>query len=147
MNFIIGPVTIDCSFPYDNVITTNGTIISSPNYPSSYEPNKDCEATIRFKNKILIKFLDFDLEGAQGISRCWDYLTIYDGPNKNYRQIGPRLCGRTIPKEVESTGSTMRILFHTDHRLQYNGFQIQILEFGKYFKNKARLAMLTFIEY
>ena len=129
MHLFIGLVTIDCDSPYDTEVTTPGTLIQSPNYPSSYEPEKDCRTTITFSKRILLRFLYFDIEED---SNCdYDYLIIYDGPDDSSSQIGTKLCGNTNPTEIESSGTTIHILFHTDSSEQRDGFQIQVLEFGK----------------
>ena len=119
---------MDCDSPYDTEFTTSDSIIQSQNYPSSYEPSKDCRTTIRFSNRILLRFLNFDIEDD---SNCdYDYLIIYDGPDDTSRQIGAKLCGNTKPTEIESSGNTMHIQFHTDASTQRTGFLIQILEIG-----------------
>ena len=128
MHLFIALVTIDCDLPYDAEVTTPGTLIQSPNYPSSYEPGKDCRTTITFSNRILLRFLYFDVEE---VADCdYDYLIIYDGPDDSSSQIGTKLCGNTNPTEIESSGTTIHILFHTDSSEQRDGFQIQVLEFG-----------------
>ena len=128
MYLFIGLVTIDCDSPYDTEVTTPGTLIQSPNYPSSYEPGKDCRTTITFSNRILLRFLYFDVEE---VADCdYDYLIIYDGPDDSSSQIETKLCGNTNPTEIESSGTTIHILFHTDSSEQRGGFQIQVLEFG-----------------
>ena len=121
---------MDCDSPYDTEVTTPGSIIQSPNYPSPYEPRKDCRTTIRFSNGILLRFLYFDVELD---SSCrGDYLIIYDGPDDTSSQIGTKLCGNTKPTEIESSGNTMHIQFHTDSNLQETGFVIQILDIGMF---------------
>ena len=128
MHLFIALVTIDCDLPYDADVTTPGTLIQSPNYPSSYEPGKDCRTTITFSTRILLRFLYFDVEE---VADCdYDYLIIYDGPDDSSSQIGTKLCGNTNPTEIESSGTTIHILFHTDSSEQRDGFQIQVLEFG-----------------
>ena len=128
MHLFIALVTIDCDLPYDADVTTPGTLIQSPNYPSSYEPGKDCRTTITFSNRILLRFLYFDVEE---VADCdYDYLIIYDGPDDSSSQIETKLCGNTNPTEIESSGTTIHILFHTDSSEQRDGFQIQVLEFG-----------------
>ena len=118
---------MDCDSPYDTEVTTSGSIIQSPNYPSSYEPRKDCRTTIRFSNRILLRFLNFDVEYHYSCSD--DYLIIYDGPDDTSSQIGAKLCGNTKPTEIKSSGNTMHIQFHTDgYRDGYTGFRIQILD-------------------
>ena len=119
---------MDCDSPYDTEFTTSGSIVQSPNYPSLYEPRKDCRTTIRFSNRILLRFLNFDVE--YGNSCMYDYLIIYDGPDDTTSQIGAKLCGNTKPTEIESSGNTMHIQFHTDSNLQETGFVIQILDIG-----------------
>ena len=124
---------MDCDSPYDTEVTTPGSIIQSPNYPSPYEPGQDCRTTIRFSNRILLRFLNFDVEDD---SSCdYDYLIIYDGPDDTTSQIGAKLCGNTKPTEIKSSGNTVHILFHTDGDAQFRGktggFQIQILEIGR----------------
>ena len=129
MHLFIALVTIDCDLPYDAEVTTPGSFIQSPNYPSSYEPGKDFRTTITFSTRILLRFLYFDVEE---VADCdYDYLIIYDGPDDSSSQIGTKLCGNTNPTEIESSGTTIHILFHTDSSEQRDGFQIQVLEFGK----------------
>ena len=129
MHLFIAVVTIDCDLPYDAEVTTPGTLIQSPNYPSSYEPGKDCRTKITFSTRILLRFLYFDVEE---VADCdYDYLIIYDGPDDSSSQIETKLCGNTNPTEIESSGTTIHILFHTDSSEQRDGFQIQVLEFGK----------------
>ena len=131
MHLFIALVTIDCDLPYDAEVTTPGTLIQSPNYPSSYEPGKDCRTTITFSNRILLRFLYFDVEEDLYCDK--DYLIIYDGPDdRNWSsQMITKLCGNTNPTEIESSGTTIHILFHTDSSEQRDGFRIQVLEFGK----------------
>ena len=131
MHLFIGLVTIDCDSPYDTEVTTPGSIIQSPNYPSSYEREKDCRTTIRFSNRVLLRFLNFDVEKHEDKICEYDYLIIYDGPDDSSTQIGTKLCGNTKPAEVESSGNTVHILFHTDDYTQKAGFRIQILEIGR----------------
>ena len=119
---------MDCDSPYDTEFTTSGSIVQSPNYPISYEPSKDCRTTIRFSNRILLRFLNFDVEYHYSCSD--DYLIIYDGPDDTSSQIGAKLCGNTKPREIKSFGNTMHIQFHTDRNTEATGFQIQILEIG-----------------
>ena len=118
-------------------ITTSGTLISTPNYPSEYKPNQDCKITIKFARRVRITFQDFDVSCcedvvSQGANDC-DIVQIFDGPDERSEQIGSDLCGPTNPPDVESTGSTMHLLFHTtDERYHYQGigFQIEVLEIG-----------------
>ena len=129
MHLFIGLVTIDCDSPYDTEDTTPGSIIQSPNYPNSYESGKDCRITIKFSTSIILRFWNFDVQSCNTSCDC-DYLIIYDGPDDTSSQIGTKLCGNTKPTEIESSGNTMHIQFHTDSNLQETGFVIQILDIG-----------------
>ena len=131
---------IGCDSRYDSEQVTPGTIIASPNYPWSYDLDKDCRTTINVdkKYRIHLKFLNFDIDDCGSWSCNCDYLLIYDGPNNRSRQIGPKFCGRKNPTNIESTGNVMHIWFHTENNwgktiggVQSTGFQIQILETGK----------------
>ena len=119
---------MDCESPYDTEVTTSGSIIQSPNYPSPYEPGKDCRTTIRFSNRILLRFLNFEVEYDTDCDK--DYFIIYEGPDDTSSQIGAKLCGNIKPTEIKSSGNTMHIQFHTDGDTEETGFQIQILEIG-----------------
>ena len=81
------------------------------------------------ENWVLANFLSFDLEDKDDCG--YDYLIIYDGPDDSSGQIGTKMCGSTKPTEIESSGNTMHILFHTDSGTEGTGFQIQILEISK----------------
>ena len=129
LHLITGLLTIDCASPYDAPVTTPGSVIQSPNYPSSYEPGKHCRITIKYSSSIILRFLNFDVQACNTSCDC-DYLIIYDGPDDSSSQIGARLCGKTIPTEMKSSGNTMQILFHTDGSVQDTGFRIEIIEFG-----------------
>ena len=120
---------MNCDSPFHTKVTVPGTIIRSPNYPSSYEPGKDCRTTIRFLNRVLLRFLSFDVEKHSSCN--YDYLIVYDGPDDSSSQIGTKLCGNTKPTEVESSGNTVHISFHTDGSVQKAGFRIVISEIGR----------------
>ena len=119
-------VMIDCSPPFDEVLTP-GTVITSPNYPNSYANNLDCEMTIRFSDsiKVLIEFdPTFEIEsGSYGCS--YDYLEAHDGPSSTDSPIGgSKICGRSAPAPIQSTGNSMKLIFHTDSSVTKIGFKI-----------------------
>ena len=63
INFITVKVDIDCDSPFDDEVTFPGTTIISPNYPTNYGVNKDCQMKIRFAEgqRVVIRFLDFEI--------------------------------------------------------------------------------------
>ena len=116
-----GNVSIDCDSPFDEV-STPGTRIVSPNHPGNYENDKDCQITIRFPERVRIKFEEFDIEFH---SSCeYDYIQVRDGDNANSSLIASKLCGTTIPDAIESSGQSMTLIFHTDESFNGGGFQI-----------------------
>ena len=122
-----GETAIDCSSPFDEV-TTPGTAVISPNHPGNYESNKVCQLTIRFSERVRIRFEAFNIESH---SSCrYDYLEVRDGESSSSNLIGSRLCGTTIPEAVESSGSSMTLIFHSDSSVERSGFRL-IAELGK----------------
>lgn len=126
-------VTIDCNSPFDEVLTP-GTVITSPNYPNSYANNLDCEMTIRFSEstKVLIEFdptfeIEYISHGCNGVycNGCsYDYLEVYDGPSTDSPLGGSRICGSSAPAPIQSTGNSMKLIFHTDSSETKTGFKI-----------------------
>ena len=112
---------IDCDSPFDEVITP-GTRIISPNHPGNYENNKDCQVTIRFSGGVRIRFEAFNIELSK--SCAYDYIEVRDGDSANSNLIGSRLCGTTIPDPIESSGSSLTLIFHTDVNTVGTGFKI-----------------------
>ena len=112
-------VHIGCDQPFDTVVTDPKTVIVSPNYPNAYGKNQHCEITIRYTEMVRVVFLEFLLVDCPN-----DYMEFFDGITSNSTRIGPQLCGNERPRPLYSSGKTMRILFHTDHDKEYDGFKI-----------------------
>ena len=125
-----GPVEaiIDCNSPFDEVITTPGTVIISPNHPNNYDNNRDCQITIHFSERVRILFEAFNIESHS--SCAYDYLEVRDGDSSTSDLIGSKLCGTSIPGAMESSGSTMTLILHTDYSVVRSGFKITT-ELGK----------------
>ena len=117
-------VTIDCSSPFDEVLTP-GTVIMSPNYPNPYDDGLRCQMTIRFSDSptVLIEF-DPTYEIESDSSCGYDYLEARDGPSLDSPRIGSKLCGRNIPAPIQSTGNSMTLRFRTDGSVSKTGFKI-----------------------
>jgi len=67
----------------------------------------------------------FDVESGSSLNACNnDYITVYDGPDKNAKQIGP-FCGTasTFPT-IHSTGRHLYIEFQTNNQTTANGFKL-----------------------
>ena len=112
---------MDCESPFEN-ITTPGTTIVSPNYPTNYGYNLDCQVTITFKDKVSIVFDNFNVEYD---SSCdYDWLNVHDGDSSGSKLISSKLCGDDIPSPMNSTGNSMTLVFHSDDHYNYKGFEI-----------------------
>ena len=114
-------MVIDCDSPFDEVIAPGARIIS-PNHPGDYENNKDCQITIRSSVRVRIRFEAFNIESHD--SCLYDYIEVRDGDSENSNLIGSKLCGTTIPDPIESSGSSLTLIFHTDVNTVETGFEI-----------------------
>ena len=120
-----------CDLPAGQVITVPGTTIISPNHPGDYQNNLDCQVSIQFSERVRIRFEAFNVESQSSCN--YDYLEVRDGDSSSSSIIGTKLCGGlsiSIPADIESTGSSMTLVFHTDGSAQRTGFKI-IAELGK----------------
>ena len=122
-----GEVNI-CDSQAGQVITVPGTTIISPNHPGDYQDNLDCEVSIQLSERVRIRFEAFNVESH---SSCrYDYLEVRDGDSSSSSVIGSKLCGDIIPDAIESSGSSMTLVFHTDSSAKRTGFKI-VVELGK----------------
>ena len=139
---------MDCESPYDEV-TTPGTRIISPNHPGNYETDKDCQITIRFSERVRIRFEAFNIELQPVCDQCDqcanDYLEVRDGDSTSSNLIGSKLCGFAIPESVESSGSSMTLIFRSDSSVVRSGFKL-IAELGKNSRVICFLSIPTMIK-
>ena len=119
-----------CDSSVEEEVTVPGTIIISPNHPSNYGNNQNCQKKIRFGEgqSVLIKFIQFDIEYQT--SCIWDWVEIRDVPSNSSNQVGSKLCGETIPNPIPSTGNTLTVIFHSDEAGVRSGFKMKA-ELGK----------------
>ena len=88
--------------------------------------------TIQFSERVRIKIEAFYLENRYwGGSSCrYDYLEVRDGESSSSNIIGSKLCGCSHYDAIESTGSSMTLVFHADDYNQLTGFKA-VAELGK----------------
>ncbi|KAM4807741.1 ovochymase-2-like [Rhinophrynus dorsalis] len=94
--------------------------LTSLNYPSNYEDNKNCmwEITVE-KNKVIHLWFDqFHLESS--ILCSGDHVTIED----DVGTLG-RYCGHTAPKPMVSVGNRLFISFTSNSQTSDKGFKAQ----------------------
>lgn len=97
----------------------NGTI-TSPSFPETYPPNKNCiwEIVAPSQYRITLNFTHFDLEGNKAYRQeCeYDSLEITSSLGADINKKHGLFCGSTIPQPIVSEGNTMRIAFTSDEK-------------------------------
>ncbi|XP_049579851.1 neuropilin and tolloid-like protein 2 isoform X2 [Syngnathus scovelli] len=104
---------------------TDGGSFSSPNYPNTYPPNKECLYVLEAlpRQRIELQFDEsFYIEAS---FECrFDHIEVRDGPF-SFSPLINRFCGATCPGLVLSSGRFMWIRFFSDDELEGIGFQVR----------------------
>ncbi|WP_411026436.1 CUB domain-containing protein, partial [Salmonella sp. s54395] len=114
------------STPCGAQITVDGTLLTSPNYPSQYDNNEQCQYNVDAPTPDLavgVVFNTFDVEDSA--TCAYDRLTIYDGQTALDPLI-TYLCGSTLPSPVYSSGQSMYLEFTSDGIIKKNGFEANV---------------------
>uniref|UniRef100_A0A8C4SNE6 Metalloendopeptidase n=1 Tax=Erpetoichthys calabaricus TaxID=27687 RepID=A0A8C4SNE6_ERPCA len=107
------------------VLTAPFQRFNSPNFPSLYPNNANCQWLILGNSKVRKVLLTFTAMNIQLTTNCMaDYVQVYDGSSTLAKPLSPRLCGYTTPPPLTSTGPSVLVVFHSDASLQNLGFQI-----------------------
>nr|XP_033781064.1 complement C1r subcomponent isoform X2 [Geotrypetes seraphini] len=96
--------------------------ISSPEYPSPYPADLQCNYSIRLEKglSISLKFLDpFEIDDHQQVECPYDTLQIYAKGNR----IG-KYCGRKNPGTIDTQSHTVDLLFLTDDSGDCRGWKV-----------------------
>ncbi|XP_039630813.1 astacin-like metalloendopeptidase [Polypterus senegalus] len=104
------------------VLTAPFQRFNSPNFPSLYPNNANCQWLILGKSKVLLTFTAMNIQLT--VNCVADYVRVYDGSSTLAKPLSPRLCGYTAPAPLTSTGPSVLVVFHSDASLQNLGFQI-----------------------
>ncbi|XP_023942426.2 cubilin-like [Bicyclus anynana] len=111
----------------DGLFVKSHGYIFSPNWPETYEPNRDCtwKISVPIGRQIALNITDFDLERPLR-DKCdlGDYLEIRDGSTADSSLIG-KYCGSFTSKRLVSTANSLYLHFHSDFYLSGRGFQIE----------------------
>uniref|UniRef100_A0A674N2T2 Neuropilin and tolloid-like protein 2 n=1 Tax=Takifugu rubripes TaxID=31033 RepID=A0A674N2T2_TAKRU len=103
----------------------DGGSFSSPSYPNTYPPNKECLYVLEALPRQRIELLfdqNFYIEAS---FECrFDHIEVRDGPF-SFSPLINRFCGSTSPGLVLSSGRFMWIRFFSDDELEGMGFQVQ----------------------
>lgn len=98
---------------------------SSPLNGSQYPNNIECiwDISTSIGYHIGLSFINrFYLEDSVNCTK--DYIEIYDFVNNDWKILS-RICGRSTPKPLNSTGTQMRILFRTNENVAGEGFTVK----------------------
>uniref|UniRef100_A0A665UUY8 Neuropilin (NRP) and tolloid (TLL)-like 2b n=1 Tax=Echeneis naucrates TaxID=173247 RepID=A0A665UUY8_ECHNA len=107
------------------VRNADGGTFSSPNYPNSYPPNKECLYVLEALPRQRIELLFDDAFYIEASFECrFDHIEVRDGPF-SFSPLINRFCGSANPGLVLSSGRFMWIRFFSDEELEGIGFQVQ----------------------
>ncbi|GLD55594.1 neuropilin and tolloid-like protein 2 [Lates japonicus] len=112
----------DCGTWVRNI---NGGVFTSPNYPNTYPPNKECVYILEAlpRQRIQLSF-DKNYYIEPSFECRFDHIEIRDGPF-GFSPLIDRFCGGKNPGLVTSTGRFMWIKFTSDEELEGLGFRIK----------------------
>ncbi|XP_041966337.1 neuropilin and tolloid-like protein 2 isoform X1 [Alosa sapidissima] len=103
----------------------NGGEFTSPNYPNSYPPNKECVFILEAFPRKRIQLEFDDLYYIETSFECrFDNIEVRDGPF-GFSPLIDRFCGSRSPGLVTSTGRFMWIKFSSDEELEGLGFKVR----------------------
>lgn len=96
-------------------------VISSPNYPASYDSLTHCSWLLEAPqgHTITLTFSDFDIEAHA--SCAWDSVTVRNGGSPGSPIIG-HYCGSSNPRTIQSGSNQLVVIFNTDSSVQNGGF-------------------------
>ncbi|XP_016305541.1 neuropilin and tolloid-like protein 2 [Sinocyclocheilus anshuiensis] len=103
----------------------NGGLFTSPNYPNSYPPNKECVYILEALPRQRIQLAFDKTYYIEPSFECrFDHIEIRDGPF-GFSPLIDRFCGPKSPGVVTSTGRFMWIKFTSDEELEGLGFRVK----------------------
>ncbi|CAN9499227.1 unnamed protein product [Ophioblennius macclurei] len=107
------------------VRNAEGGTFSSPNYPKTYPPNKECLYVLEALPRQRIELLFDKAFFIEASFECrFDHIEVRDGPF-SFSPLINRFCGTASPGLVLSSGRFMWIRFFSDEELEGTGFQVQ----------------------
>ncbi|XP_064414582.1 neuropilin and tolloid-like protein 2 [Latimeria chalumnae] len=105
------------------VRTINGGHFSSPNFPTSYPPNKECVYILEASPRQRIELTFDEPYYIEPSFECrFDHIEVRDGPF-GFSPLINRYCGLKSPTLIRSTGRFMWIKFSSDEELEGLGFR------------------------
>ncbi|CAH1784171.1 unnamed protein product, partial [Owenia fusiformis] len=122
------PIQYGCN----NVVTLDSSspsvTIETPNYPSAYNPNQECNWLIKAPegSRVNIFFEAFDIDGDELLNHthvCEDYVEIR---KSMLGQPGSRICGEQVRRSWMTEESTTWLKFRSDREVEKTGFRAVI---------------------
>ncbi|KAK2147338.1 hypothetical protein LSH36_558g01028 [Paralvinella palmiformis] len=106
------------------VMTAPNGVISSPNYPASYDDNNDCAWKIQASEgqQIKIHFTAVNIQQSDDCKK--DYIDIYNGGLASSPSAG-HYCGSVLPPDLLSMSHELRVQFHSDGSISAPGFRLE----------------------
>ncbi|XP_017881696.1 cubilin [Ceratina calcarata] len=124
--FFLEPANNGCG----GVLRANSREIASPKFPARYPNNAECTWEINADSgyHISLRFVDrFNLETSANCEK--DYIQIFDWTTlsndslvEGWKELG-KVCGRDTPPAFNSSGSSMKVVFHSNEAIQGDGFR------------------------
>ena len=124
MLYISVSIAGNCSETYDD----KAMLITSPD-DSFREIVCSWLITVPKYKTINLRFINLNLEAS--VNCEISSFQVFDGPNSNSTSFGNRLCGSSLPDNIESTGNNLLLLFNkTSKSINENEFKIKLNEKG-----------------
>ncbi|XP_077568227.1 neuropilin and tolloid-like protein 2 isoform X3 [Stigmatopora nigra] len=102
-----------------------GGSFSSPDYPDTYPPNKECLYVLEALPRQRIELLFDKSFYIEASFECrFDHIEVRDGPF-SFSPLINRFCGASCPGLVLSSGRFMWIRFYSDEELEGIGFRVR----------------------
>lgn len=115
----------EADWPCGGFLTEDNGEIASVNWPNKYPASVTCEWTIKAPTnaQIYLSFTSFDLEEHINgpCDLAYDRVEIFDGYNDENAKLGS-FCSSGAQKTVTSPRNVLYIKFHSDERVEKNGF-------------------------
>ncbi|XP_004716072.1 cubilin [Echinops telfairi] len=101
--------------------TGESGVITSPNYPASYDRLAHCSWLLEAPpgHTITLTFSDFDIESHA--TCAWDSVTVRNGGSPGSPIIG-HYCGQSNPGTIQSGSNQLVVSFNSDYSKQRGGF-------------------------
>ena len=108
------------------LITTSGTILTSPGYSmGNYPSNKNCETLVLFEEKTFVRLDFLDAYNIRFSTNCnYNFIEIRNGRNESSPLV-MKACDTNRPYPLTLQGNSALIRFGSDHTYGRKGFKLK----------------------